>query len=133
MRSRKPSGSTAVQRLALLPHILNGSPQVPVLFAELRSLASGGELVLPGRGSLTTPFAHNGMNNALKIAPHGQDIPAVTIHELRRTASTLLHKHGWPADLVEKALNHTNGGVRGVEKGDIWVQRGACGGVWEGC
>jgi len=48
------------------------------------------------------------------VALRGQDIPAFTIHDLRRTASTLLHEHGWPADVVEKALNHTIGGVRGV-------------------
>lgn len=44
----------------------------------------------------------------------GQEIPAFTIHDLRRTASTLLHEQGWPSDVVEKALNHTIGGVRGV-------------------
>ena len=70
--------------------------------------------MLPGRGSLTKPFADNAINNALKIALAGQDIPAFTIHDLRRTASTLLHENGWPSDVVEKALNHTIGGVRGV-------------------
>ncbi len=44
----------------------------------------------------------------------GQDIPAFTIHDLRRTASTLLHENRWPSDVVEKALNHTIGAVRGV-------------------
>jgi len=44
----------------------------------------------------------------------GQEIPAFTIHDLRRTASTLLHEQGWPSEVVEKALNHTIGGVRGV-------------------
>ena len=96
------------------PHIVYLSPQALALFAELHSLAGGSELVLPGRGSLTKPFAHNAINNALKVALRGQDIPAFTIHDLRRTASTLLHEHGWPADVVEKALNHTIGGVRGV-------------------
>jgi integrase len=48
------------------------------------------------------------------VALTGQDIPAFTIHDLRRTASTLLHENGWPSDVVEKALNHTIGGVRGV-------------------
>jgi len=38
----------------------------------------------------------------------------VTIHDLRRTASTHLHEMGWPSDVVEKALAHTIGGVRGV-------------------
>jgi integrase len=37
-----------------------------------------------------------------------------TIHDLRRTASTLLHEQGFPSDVIEKALNHSIGGVRGV-------------------
>lgn len=96
------------------PHIVYLSRQAVGLFHELHSLAGGSELVLPGRGSLTKPFAHNAINNALKKALQGQDVPAFTIHDLRRTASTLLHENGWPSDVVEKALNHTIGGVRGV-------------------
>src|SRR4029077_17593960 len=62
--------------------------------------------------SLAKPFAHNAMNQAMgsitfKMAPF-------TIHDLRRTGSTLLHEKGYPSDVVEKALNHMIGGVRGV-------------------
>jgi integrase len=96
------------------PHIVFLSRQAVDLFKDLQILASGSVLVMPGRGSLTKPFAHNAMNTALKRALQGQDIPAFTIHDLRRTASTLLHKNGWASDVVEKALNHTIGGVRGV-------------------
>lgn len=96
------------------PHIVFLSTQAVALFKELQALAGGSELALPGRGSLTKPFAHNAINNALKVALAGQDIPAFTIHDLRRTASTLLHEAGWPSDVVEKALNHTIGGVRGI-------------------
>ena len=96
------------------PHIVYLSRQAVALFKDLRLLASSSELVLPGRGSLTKPFAHNAINTALKTALAGQPIPAFTIHDLRRTASTLLHENGWPSDVVEKALNHTVGGVRGV-------------------
>lgn len=96
------------------PHIVFLSRQSVALFKELRALAGGSSLVLPGRGSLTKTFAHNSINNALKVALQGQDIPAFTVHDLRRTASTLLHENGWPSDVVEKALNHTIGGVRGV-------------------
>ena len=96
------------------PHIVFLSRQAVSLFNELQALAGGSELVMPGRGSLTKPFAHNAINTALKTALQGQDIPAFTIHDLRRTASTLLHENGWPSDVVEKALNHTIGGVRGV-------------------
>jgi len=96
------------------PHIVFLSRQAIALFKELHALAGGSELVMPGRGSLTKPFAHNAINKALQIALQGQDIPAFTIHDLRRTASTLLHENNWPSDVVEKALNHTIGGVRGV-------------------
>ena len=95
-------------------HIVYLSTQARVLFETLRSLAGGSELVLPGRGSLTKPFAHNAINSALKKSLQGQAIPAFTVHDLRRTASTLLHEQDWSSDVVEKALNHTIGGVRGV-------------------
>lgn len=41
-------------------------------------------------------------------------ISPFTIHDLRRTGSTILHEQGFSSDVVEKALNHTIGGVRGV-------------------
>jgi integrase len=84
-------------------HIVFLSRQAIALFRELHALAGGSELVMPGRGSLTKPFARNAINTALKTALQGQDIPAFTIHDLRRTASTLLHENGWPSDVVVKA------------------------------
>jgi hypothetical protein len=33
---------------------------------------------------------------------------------MRRTGSTLLHERGYSSDVIEKALNYTIGGVRGV-------------------
>ncbi len=93
------------------PHIVYLSTQAQTLLKELKPLASSSNWVLPGRGTLAKPFANNALNQALK---QGQKIPAFTIHDLRRTASTLLHEQGWSSDVVEKALNHTIGGVRGV-------------------
>lgn len=96
------------------PHIVYLSKQAVALFKELQILADGSDLVMPGRGSLTKPFAHNAINNAMKLSMKGQEIPVFTVHDLRRTASTRLHENGWPSDVVEKALNHVIGGVRGV-------------------
>lgn len=96
------------------PHIVYLSAQAQTLFKELKPLASSSVWVLPGRGTLAKPFASNALNQALKVSLQGQEIPAFTIHDLRRTASTLLHEQGWSSDVVEKALNHTIGGVRGV-------------------
>ena len=95
------------------------SRQALALFKELRTLAGNSEWVLPGRGTLTKPFAHNALNKALNVSLQGQAIPAFTIHDLRRTASTLLHENGWASDVVEKALNHTIGGVRQVSTTEL--------------
>lgn len=61
------------------PHIVYLSSQAVMLFKELLVLAGNSEWVLPGRGSLTKPFAHNALNKALKVALQGQEIPAFTI------------------------------------------------------
>jgi integrase len=41
-------------------------------------------------------------------------MPPFTIHDSRRTASTHLHEMGWKSDVIEKALGHEIGGIRGV-------------------
>ncbi len=41
-------------------------------------------------------------------------IPHFTLHDFRRTGSTLLHANGYVSDVIEKALGHTIKGVRGV-------------------
>lgn len=94
------------------PHIVYLSKQASDLFVELKSLAADSPWVIPGRSSLAKPFSHNAMNQAMgsitfKMAPF-------TIHDLRRTGSTILHEKGFSSDVVEKALNHTISGVRGV-------------------
>jgi integrase len=98
-------------------HIVYLSTQAKGLFEELRGLAGRSEWVLPGRDpkehiSLAT------LNQATFVAKNSDKsmkwLDGVWIHDLRRTASTHLHEMGWPSDVVEKALAHTIGGVRGV-------------------
>jgi integrase len=94
------------------PHVVYLSTQAIELLDKLKALSAGSALVLPGRLSLTKPYAGTALNKAMESPPFG--IPQFTIHDLRRTASTLLHEKGYPSDVIEKALNHTIGGVRGV-------------------
>lgn len=94
------------------PHIVDLPRQAIDICHELRMLAGDSELVLPGRGSLTKPFAKNALNKALQGITF--DLEPFTIHDLRRTASTQLNGMKFPADVIEKALNHTIGGVRGI-------------------
>lgn len=94
------------------PHTIYLSSQVSRMFCELKALAGDSEFVLPGRGGHTRPFSGNAMNQAMGAITF--PINRFTIHDLRRTASTLLHEQGFPSDVIEKALNHSIGGVRGV-------------------
>jgi integrase len=96
------------------PHIVYLSAQSLELFEELRRLASGSEWVLPGRGTLKKPFAHDALNKTLQNVLEGTGIERFTIHDLRRTASTLLHEAGFNSDVIEKALAHEQKGVRGI-------------------
>jgi integrase len=57
---------------------------------------------------------HTTPSTRLSRRRYREELPAFTIHDLRRTASTLLHENGWSSDVVEKALSHHIGGVRGV-------------------
>ncbi len=93
-------------------HTVYLSLQAVALFRELKALAGTSEWVLPGRSGPDKPFAHNSLNKAL----NGVNVPIepFTIHDLRRTGSTRLHEEGFSSDVIEKALNHTIGGVRGV-------------------
>lgn len=51
---------------------------------------------------------------AKNAAKENEWLGDVWIHDLRRTASTILNEMGWPPDVIEKALNHSVKGVRGV-------------------
>lgn len=94
------------------PHIVYLSTQARALFAELKELACGSPYVLPSRSSLQEPIAHSTLNVAIRAL--GIDIAAFVLHDFRRTASTHLHESGFQADVVEKALAHAIGGIRGV-------------------
>ena len=94
------------------PHIVYLSRQVRELFSELRELACGSPYVLPSRSRLQEPIAHSTLNVAIRAL--GVEIADFVLHDFRRSASTHLHEAGFPADVVEKALAHTIGGVRGI-------------------
>jgi integrase len=82
------------------------------MFRELKMLAGGSELVMPSRSSLAKPFAQNALNQALDGLTF--DMDPLTIHDLRRTGATLLTEHGFPSDVIEKALSHERQGIRAV-------------------
>ncbi len=94
------------------PHVVYLSAQVAEMFRELKALAGGSELVLPGRGSLIRPFAKNALNKAMEGLTF--DMDPLTIHDLRRTGATRLTENGFNKDVIEKALSHEPVGIRAV-------------------
>lgn len=89
------------------------STQMIEILKELKVMAGDEPYVFVGRKS-STHISHNTLNNAQKVALALTDIPPFTIHDLRRTASTHLNEKGFHRDAIEKCLNHTLGGVRGI-------------------
>lgn len=97
-------------------HTVYMSKQVAAMFRELKALAGGSRFVMPGRGKRNQPFAKNALNKALEGLTFQME--PFTIHDQRRTASTLLNENasqnGWSKDVIEKALSHEKGGIAGI-------------------
>lgn len=88
------------------------SAQAIAMLTELKTLAGESEHVLPGRNKPKQPVTKTVLNSTLRSLEFG--IAHFTIHDSRRTASTMLHEMGWHSDVIEKALGHEIGGVRGI-------------------
>ena len=103
-------------------HVVPLSSQAVEILSEQLKTGGGIGLTLPGRTSgkpLSTGTLHESMkrNSSFGIA-------AFTPHDFRRTASTILHEQGWNSDVIEKALNHSMKGVRGIyNKAEYLEQR----------
>jgi integrase len=94
------------------PHIVYLSQRSNHLFLHLKGLAGNAEVVLPMRDSLTEPMGPATLNKAMNRIKWG--MPHFTPHDLRRTASTHLTEMKYNPEWIEKALNHTQPGVRGI-------------------
>jgi integrase len=92
------------------------SRQVVALFNRLKELAGGSPFVLPHVSRIDAPMGSSTLNEAIRRITEQENIHLArfSVHDLRRTASTQLHEMGFSPDIIEKALNHVIGGVRGV-------------------
>jgi integrase len=105
-----------------IPHLVPLSSQAVELFTALRGLSGRSPYVLPSlEGRRDKPMADSSLNWALwqltrkrNGKPALLNVPHFTLHDFRRTGSTLLHANGYVSDVIEKALGHTIKGVRGV-------------------
>lgn len=100
-------------------HVIYLSRQAHDLMVGLQMCAGGSEFIVPGRYSTTKPLSNSALNKIVDTAvaaakDAGSDIGNFSVHDIRRTGSTLLHEAGFPSDWIEKALAHEQKGVRAV-------------------
>lgn len=101
------------------PHLVFLSQQALDFFIALKTFAGGSEYVLPSRYDTDKPMSSATLNQVLTLTyrlaqKEGQTLAKFGPHDLRRTASTLLHEAGYNTDWIEKCLAHEQRGVRAV-------------------
>ncbi len=101
------------------PHLVFLSRQALDIFIALKTFAGGSEYVLPSRYDSDLPMSAATLNRVLastyKAAQKdGESLAKFGPHDLRRTASTLLHEAGYNTDWIEKCLAHEQRGVRAI-------------------
>jgi integrase len=89
-------------------------PQAVEMFRELQALAGRSAWVFPMRSDPKRPMNGNNLDGVHRVICAACSIEDYHIHDHRHTASTHLHKMGYPADVIEAALAHAIRGLRGV-------------------
>lgn len=100
-------------------HVIYLPKQAQDILVGLQMCAGGSEYLVPGRYNFRKPLSNAALNSLIDrtvkiINEDGEHIQGFTVHDMRRTASTLLHEAGYPSDWIEKALAHEQKGVRAV-------------------
>ncbi len=112
------------------PHNVYLSQQALDIMVALRTCAGGSKYLLPSRYDADRCMSKATLNRVThliveraKIA--GLPLESFTVHDLRRTGSTILNELGFNSDWIEKCLAHEDGrSSRGVyNKAEYGEQR----------
>jgi integrase len=87
------------------PHLVPLSRQALAILRELQPLARGGKYLFPSLRTRDRPMSDNTINAALRRL--GYTSQEQTGHGFRSMASTLLNEQGFPPDVIEIQLAHT--------------------------
>lgn len=94
-----------------LPYVVYLSRQALDILIALQTCAHGSKWVFPKRNDLSMPVSNATFNRfTYEIRDlaqiEGVELEHFTVHDLRRTGSTLLNEMGFNRDWIEKALAH---------------------------
>ncbi|WP_448658485.1 tyrosine-type recombinase/integrase [Sphingomonas sp. CJ99] len=90
------------------------SQQMLDIFIALKTCAGNSEYVLPSRYDADAPMSRATFNRITtavveRAKKEGLPLKSFTVHDLRRTGSTLLNELGFNSDWIEKCLAHEDG------------------------
>jgi integrase len=111
------------------PHNVYLSTQMLDILIALKTCAGNSRYILPSRYDADAPMSRatfNRVTTAIAERARERDLPLepFTVHDLRRTASTLLHEMSFNSDWIEKCLAHEERSSRGVyNKAEFEAQR----------
>lgn len=86
-------------------HIVPLSTQAVAILRDLQRLTGRGRYCFPSLRTPDAPMSENTINAALRAL--GYDKVTMTGHGFRAMASTRLNEMGWPPDVIERQLAHT--------------------------
>lgn len=101
------------------PHIVPLSQQSMDILIALKTCAGSSQYIVPGRYDGDRSISLATLNQVTKLictraTERSLPLAHFTVHDLRRTASTVLHEAGFNSDWIEKCLAHEQRGVRAV-------------------
>lgn len=96
------------------PHVVYLSNQVLDIFVTLHACAAGSRFVFPSRYDAERCMSNATLNRVTQLIVEearrkGLPLQPFTVHDLRRTGSTLLNEIGFNRDWIEKCLAHEDG------------------------
>jgi len=96
------------------PHVVYLSQQAIDIMVALQVAACGSDYILPARYNPRKSMSNSALNRVInttneKIRESGKEIAHFTVHDLRRTASTLLHEEGFNTDWISAFSNSVRG------------------------
>lgn len=113
------------------PHVVFLSSQALDLLVALKTFAGGSVYVFPSRYDSHLPMSAATLNRVMTLCwqyaqRDGKNLGKFGPHDMRRTASTILHEAGYNSDWIEKCLAHEQKGTRAVyNKAEYREQRKA--------
>ena len=96
------------------PHLVYLSRRALDIFVTLRACAAGSRFVFPSRYDAERFMSNATLNRVTQLIAEaaktkGLPLQPFTVHDLRRTGSTLLNEIGFNRDWIEKCLAHEDG------------------------